>query len=91
MWRRIMADGGEWEVRALASEAEISGGDLARDDEVLEFRCLDGLRPPRRVAVPTGSLPGLSDAELEAAYRRSRPIGGDHYGRPGKRMGDVTR
>ncbi len=74
-------------MRALAREDPSAGAD-GNDDDVLEFRCGDGLRPPRRIAVSSGALPRMSDVELHAAYRRARPIGGDHYGRPGKRMLD---
>lgn len=56
--------------------------------EVLEFRAVDGLRRPRRVASNPG-LEALDEAALLAAFRRARPIGGDHYGRPGKPMADV--
>lgn len=86
MWRRIQADGCDWEVRAIAHDA---GPDEAAREEVLEFRCPDGSRPPRRVAVPAGRLALMDDAELNAAYRRALPIAGDHYGRPGKRMTDT--
>jgi hypothetical protein len=89
MWRRIEADGCEWEVRAIAR----AGGERGRPGEVgeiLEFRPLDRLRPPRQVAVAEGSLAAMDEAQLHAAYRRSRPVGGDHYGRPGKRMPDTA-
>ncbi|HEX6939751.1 MAG TPA: hypothetical protein VF158_10095 [Longimicrobiales bacterium] len=88
MWRHIRADGCEWEVR-------VSAGEVARADpacgaeDVLEFRSLDALRPPRRVVVPSGALSRMDDAELLAAYRKALPIAGDHYGRPGKRMQDL--
>ena len=89
MWRRIEADGCTWEARVIAgggagaSAADGDGGD------VLEFRALDGLRPPRRVSIPIGGLAGMDERALRAAYHRSLPIGGDHYGRPGKRMEDA--
>jgi hypothetical protein len=31
----------------------------------------------------------MDDAALRAAYMKARPIGGDHYGRPGKHMTDA--
>jgi hypothetical protein len=42
------------------------------------------------VAIPKGSLANMDDAALKSAYTRARPIGGDYYGRPGKRMSDVN-
>ena len=83
-WRRIEADGTEWEVRII-SEAE--GGSGERD--IIEFRALDGSAQPRRTAIEKNRLDGLSDTELAAVYRRAAPIAGDHYGRPGKPMPDV--
>jgi hypothetical protein len=88
-WKTIHADGGDWEIRAVASEtpaADEAGGGT----EILEFVAVDGIRPTRRVAVPTGALASMDDEALLGAYKRSLPIGGDHYGRPGKRMRDVT-
>ena len=84
-WRRIQADGTEWEVRII-SESASSEGD---DREIIEFRPLDGVAQPRRTAVPRNSLPDLSDDDLAAVYRRAAPIAGDHYGRPGKPMNDA--
>jgi len=89
-WRRIRADGVEWEVRVLANVAGLPDSPTSRGAEVLEFRSDEALRPPRRVAVAEGSLPRMTDRELRAAFRLARPTGGDHYGRPGKRMGDVA-
>ena len=83
-WRRIQADGTEWEVRII-SEPESSGGER----EIIEFRALDGVSQPRRTAVERNALPDLSDEELAAVYRRAAPIAGDHYGRPGKPMNDA--
>jgi hypothetical protein len=84
-WRTIEADGVEWEVRV------VSGAELGMtDEEVLEFRTRDGLRPPRRLAIAGGAFAEMGEAELRAAYLQSRPIGGDFYGRPGKQMGDVS-
>ena len=39
--------------------------------------------------VAAGSLEHMDEGALRAAYLRALPIGGDHYGRPGKRMTDV--
>lgn len=83
-WRRIEADGKEWEARII-SEAE--GGSGERD--IIEFRALDGSAQPRRTAVEKNQLDELSDADLAAVYRRAAPIQGDHYGRPGKQMRDA--
>jgi hypothetical protein len=60
-----------------------------RGRELLEFQPQDGIRPPRRIVIDEGALGGMDEAQLRAAYVQSRPIGGDHYGRPGKRMGDA--
>lgn len=88
MWRRILADGCEWEVRVVAAEANSRAGG-APVEEILEFCAVNAVRSPRRVTVAGGSLQRMDDAALLAAYRRARTIGGDHYGRPGKRMSDV--
>jgi len=58
--------------------------------EMLEFATQEGNRPPRRVVIDGGSLHDMDETALRAAYLRARPIGGDHYGRPGKRMSDAT-
>lgn len=87
-WRRLDADGAQWEARVVASE-EVARSGEERPDEILEFRCLDGTRPPRRLAVGSGTLAGLDEPGLLAAYRKARPIGGDYYGRPGKVMTDA--
>ena len=83
-WRRIEADGTEWEVRII-SEAE--GGSAERD--IVEFRALDGRTQPRRTAIEKNRLDALSDAELAAVHRRAAPIAADSYGRPGKPMPDA--
>ncbi|MEX1183554.1 MAG: hypothetical protein WEF86_10005 [Gemmatimonadota bacterium] len=86
MWRTIDADGCTWEVYALVNPADAgagAGGDL------LEFRTQQANRPPRRLVVAAGSLAAMDDTALRAAYLKARPIGGDHYGRPGKRMEDA--
>jgi len=88
VWRRIRADGCEWEVRVVADESNGRAEPGARR-EILEFRALDGLRPPRRLALPAGAAARMDDAALRAAYRRARPIGAELYGRPGKRMADA--
>ncbi len=84
MWQRLEADGCIWEVRVLASETEDPGM------EILEFRPEEATRPPRRLAVDRGVAGSMNDAALQAAYRQARPIGGDFYGRPGKRMSDAS-
>jgi hypothetical protein len=81
MWRQIEAEGGRWEVRAVADAEDLT-------DEILEFRPVEGALQPRRTVVPSGSLDRMDDAALVSAFRRSRPIGGDYFGRPGKRMAD---
>ena len=83
-WRRIEADGAEWEVRII-SEA----GAGAEEREIIEFRPLSGVAGPRRTALERNQLDELSDDDLAAVYRRAAPIAGDHYGRPGKQMPDV--
>lgn len=86
-WRTLKADGCDWEVRAVASDTEPTEEGEAR--EILEFTPVGQARPPRRIAIPAGALASLSDEELIKAYRSARPIGGDFYGRPGKRMPDA--
>ena len=81
-WRRIKADGTEWEVRIISE----SGTD---EREIIEFRPVDGGAQPRRTALERNQLDELSDEELAAVYRRAAPIAGDHYGRPGKPMPDA--
>ena len=85
MWRTVEADGCVWEVRAVQNP------DLGirADQSLLEFRPSDGNRSPRRVVVDKVDLGAMTDIEIRAAYFQSRPIGGDHYGRPGKRMADA--
>lgn len=85
-WKTLEADGCTWEVRSVASAPD--KGDGPRED-VLEFRTTNVNMPPRRVAVEGGALEQMDEAALRAAYLRARPIGGDHYGRPGKRMTDA--
>lgn len=85
MWRRIDEDGCDWEIRVIDQAA----GNPDQPEEVLEFRPVDGNRRPRRLAVPSGAVQAMSEAQLRQAYRRSLPIGGDHYGRPGKRINDA--
>ena len=79
LWRTLKADGCEWEVSVVSTG----------DEEVIEFRPKEATRPPRRLAIPKGTLEGMTDAALKSAYTRARPIGGDFYGRPGKRMTDM--
>ena len=87
-WRTLDADGCEWQVRAVPRPEE-GGRDQAGKEEVLEFRTAEGTRPPRRLAVPAGALAGMDAEALRVAYMQARPIGGDHYGRPGKTMTDA--
>ncbi len=89
MWRRFAAEGVEWEVRVTPGSpdaADAGGG----SNEVLEFQSSDRNRPPRRLVVDAGALGEMDEPELRSALRQARPIGGDFYGRPGKRMGDVA-
>jgi hypothetical protein len=86
-WKEIVVDGVHWEVRAVSHELP-AGSDTG--EELLEFVSREATMPPRRVTIRTGALEGLTDADLKSAFVRARPIGGDHYGRPGKRMPDVT-
>lgn len=86
MWKTIDADGCTWEVRAGVNPPDAGTGP---GQEVLEFSPREGNRPARRVVVEAGALERMDDEALRAAYLRARPIGGDHYGRPGKRMSDV--
>jgi hypothetical protein len=83
-WKTIEADGCVWQVRSVTNP------DLGTEpgQAVLEFQAEDGNRPPRRVVVEQGSLHAMDEPALRAAYQRALPIGGDHYGRPGKRMTD---
>ena len=87
-WHRIHEDGKEWEARVVAGPQQSDAG-ADGDEETLEFFCIDGSAQPRRLAVPAGSLRDMDEAALRRAYRKARPIGGDHYGRPGKRMNDA--
>ena len=87
-WRTLEADGCEWEVRATASGTDAEAlTDGVR--EILEFRAVGEPRPPRRIEVEGGALSNMSDDDLRKAFRSARPIGGDFYGRPGKRMPDA--
>ena len=80
LWRTIHADDCDWEVGVVSSE----------EDDIIEFRPKQPTRPLRRLAVPKGSLATMNDEALKSAYTRARPIGGDYYGRPGKRMSDMN-
>lgn len=88
IWKRLRADGCEWEVRTVAYQGE--DDEKGRTVEVLDFRCVDEQRPARRVAVDAGELDRADGPTLISLYRRALPIGGDHYGRPGKPMGDAV-
>ena len=74
----------EWEVRIISES-----GTANAERDIIEFRPVSGVAQPRRTAVERNQLDALSDAELAAVYRRAAPIGGDHYGRPGKPMSDA--
>jgi hypothetical protein len=83
-WKTLEADGCTWHVRSVTNP------DLGLDagHAVLEFQAADGNLPPRRVVVEESSLQAMDEAALRSAFLRALPIGGDHYGRPGKRMTD---
>lgn len=87
-WRRLNADDCDWEVRVFAAGVE-NGPKRSEKEEILEFRPVDAIRPPRRTLIAAGVLEGMSDADLLVVYRRARPIGADFYGRPGKHMPDT--
>lgn len=87
-WPRLEADGVIWEARVLPG----SGGSEPSQEEgveVVEFICVGGGRKPRQLSVPAGKLRELDEEALARIYRQARPIGGDHYGRPGKRPSDA--
>lgn len=85
MWKTIEADGCTWQVRSVMNPDT----GLEAGKEVLEFQSAEGNRQPRRLVVEQGALDSMDEAGLRSAYLRSLPIGGDHYGRPGKRMPDA--
>lgn len=86
-WRRLNEDGAEWEVRVVpGSERRTEAGE---EGEVLEFVCVEGTRKSRQLAVDRGAVTDMDDEALRRAYRQARPIGGDHYGRPGKPPNDA--
>ncbi|HEX6135250.1 MAG TPA: hypothetical protein VFZ24_14875 [Longimicrobiales bacterium] len=85
-WKTLEADGCTWEVRSVVNSPDTGA---APDEEVLEFTTQSANMPPRRVVVRAGSLEVMDETALRSAYLRARPIGGDHYGRPGKRMSDA--
>lgn len=84
MWPTIHAEGIDWEVRVIAGVGEQADG-----EEIIEFRPTEQIRPPRRLAIRAGAIDTGDDEALRSAFVQARPIGGDHYGRPGKRMSDV--
>jgi hypothetical protein len=84
-WRTVEADGCVWQVRSVVSPD--MGVD--RGQAVLEFVAESGNIPPRRVVVDSDALANMDEAALRSAYLKALPIGGDHYGRPGKRMTDL--
>jgi hypothetical protein len=85
MWKTLEVDGCVWQVRS------VSNPDLGTEpgQAVLEFQAESGNLPPRRVVVEESALSGMDEAALRSAYLKALPIGGDFYGRPGKRMPDV--
>lgn len=86
-WRRIQEEGAEWEVRVVPGSE--STDESEHEGEVVEFVCVEGTRKPRRLAVARGAVTDMDADALRRAFRQARPIGGDHYGRPGKPAGDV--
>jgi hypothetical protein len=84
MWPTIHAEGIDWEVRVIAGDGEQVDG-----AEILEFRPTEQTRPPRRLAIRAGAINTADETALRSAFVQARPIGGDHYGRPGKRMSDI--
>ncbi len=89
MWWHFEAEGTEWEVRAIPNAANVGEAADGSMQEVLEFRSGDRNRPPRRIVVRSGALAEMDEPALLSALRQARPIGGDFYGRPGKRMDDM--
>jgi hypothetical protein len=83
-WTTIEADGCVWEVRSVTNPDH----GLESGQVMLEFHTSDGNLPARRVAVEKGAVGDMDAQTLRSAYLRALPIGGDHYGRPGKRMTD---
>jgi hypothetical protein len=86
MWRTIDADGCTWDVRSVDSPPDTGTGP---GRQMLEFQPREANRPPRRVIIDAGDVDAMDEETLRAAYLKARPIGGDHYGRPGKTMGDA--
>jgi hypothetical protein len=84
-WKTLEADGCVWHVRSVTNP------DLGTEpgQSVLEFQAEGSTLPPRRVVMADAVLQEMDEAELRSAYLRALPIGGDHYGRPGKRMTDA--
>jgi hypothetical protein len=66
-----------------------SDGSTDGGEELLEFVCVDGSRKSRQVTVAAGSFREMDEGALHRAFVQARPIGGDHYGRPGKQMNDA--
>ena len=83
IWPTIDADGCTWQVRVISDPDGDAGNDI------IEFTPDDRTRPVRRIAIVRGEDDDLGEAELRNAFRQARPIGGDFYGRPGKRMPDA--
>ncbi|HSJ23831.1 MAG TPA: hypothetical protein VK929_04035 [Longimicrobiales bacterium] len=84
-WKTIEADDCTWHVRAVKNP------DLGTEpgQSILEFQPEGGTLPPRRLVVDDAALETMTDEDLRFAYLKALPIGGDHYGRPGKRMTDM--
>jgi hypothetical protein len=80
LWRTLHADDCDWEVGVVSNE----------DEEIIEFRPKEATRPLRRLAIEKGAFDSMDDDALRSAYARARPIAGDYYGRPGKRMSDMN-
>lgn len=89
MWRSFEAEGTSWEVSSAPADAAGAVARPDRDRELLEFRSSDPNRPARRLLVDAGSFATMDEGALRRALRQARPIGGDFYGRPGKRMNDA--
>jgi hypothetical protein len=84
-WKSIEADGCTWHVRTVTNpDMGTTPG-----QSVLEFQPEGGTLPARRLVVEDSALQDMDDEKLRRAYLRALPIGGDHYGRPGKRMTDA--
>jgi hypothetical protein len=86
-WKSIEADGCTWQVRTV-SNPDVG---TAEGQSLLEFQPDSGNMPTRRLVVEDSVLEKMDEEQLRKAYMQARPIGGDHYGRPGKTMSDAPR